>query len=114
MFEELTHTEEVDGFTVKWFRCEEDSSPRDSFDDSTEGMDQLLADIDAGRLEWFAVHISAYKADVELADDYLGGCCYRDFAEFLNDNGEGYATDMRANVIRDVKAKIAELTQLPR
>ena len=112
MFEELMHTEEVDGFTVKWFRCEEDATPGESFNYDDEQMAELYRDIDAGQLEWFAVRVSAYKAGVELADDYLGGCCYESFAAFLaeSENGcEGYATDMRANVIRDAKAKIAEL-----
>jgi hypothetical protein len=58
-------------------------------------------------LLWFCAKVTAHKAGVELADDYLGGCCYASVAEFVEPGC--YYDDMRASVIEQAKAKLAQL-----
>jgi hypothetical protein len=101
------HITQIDGFEVRTQVTPEYLHPRDLFDDTVNDIDQICRDIEAARLEWFIAKVSAHKAGVELAADYLGGCLYTDALQFVRDND--YYADMSATVIAEAKTKIQEL-----
>ena len=100
------HEENFEGFTIRFYPLNEDMHPRDSFDDSCCDIADICDKIDRGVYQWFCAKVTASKAGVELADDYLGGCLYETWRDFLND---GYCEDMRATVVALAKDKLAEL-----
>jgi hypothetical protein len=102
------HITQIDGFEVRTQVAPEYLHPRDLFDDTVNDIDQICRDIEAARLEWFIAKVSAHKAGVELAADFLGGCLYTDALQFVRDNG--YYADMTATVIAEAKDKIQQLT----
>ena len=94
----------VDGFTIVTSVAPEDSDPRDSFDIDA---DEIFRKIEAGIYVWFVAKVAAFKNGVELASDFLGGCCYESAQAFISE--DGYHPDMIAEAIRGAKAKLAEL-----
>ena len=107
MHYETIHTTEIDGFEIRTQVAPESIHPRDLFDDTCHDIDQICRDIDEYRLNWFVARVSAHKAGIELAADYLGGCLYTDALQFVRDND--YYADMSATVIAEAKTKIQEL-----
>ena len=89
-------------FTINTYAFPEDLNPRDCFDDCM--IDEIIADIEAGKLEWFYAKVSAEWQGLELYSDYLGGCCYSSFSDFAN--GEDYHSDMIENVISEANKKL--------
>ena len=109
LHEELVHIEEKDGFTIRFYACEEDSSPDGHFDSGDDEYDQEILDkIADGTYTWFIAKVTASKEGIELADEYLGGCCYDTPMQFVKDND--YYADMVNTVIAEAKNKIAKLT----
>ena len=100
---EKIHTDVVDGFDVTLYVTPEDENPADHFKDA-----EIVQDIREGRLDWFIAKVSASKHGVELADDYLGACCYESTNSFIKDP---YYIEMVQNVIIDAKAMIQKLTK---
>lgn len=105
---ELFHETNIDGFTVRFYAEPEDESPRSQFqlDDGSDD-EELIAKIEDGTYLWFCAKVTASKAGVELATDYLGCCCYDSLESFLTPNG--YASDMQNTVVDAARAKLAEL-----
>lgn len=62
-------------FMVRLHIEEEDMAP--DFDDA-----ETIADIEAGRVEWFQAHVAVYLDGSPVGDDYLGGCAYKSIEEF--------------------------------
>lgn len=100
----------VDGFDIVFSVAPEDMHPGDSFDPECFDIPQLCEDINRGRYSWFIARVQAFRAGVELAADYLGGCLYDSPAEFVK-AGDYYA-DMVDTVTREARAKIEELATL--
>ena len=100
----------VDGFDIVFSVAPEDMHPGDSFDPECFDISQLCEDIDRGRYSWFVARVQAFRAGVELAADYLGGCLYDSPADFVK-AGDYYA-DMVDTVKREARAKIEELAAL--
>ncbi len=98
------HTETVHGFEIVLSVCTDSSDPAESIDD--EGETARL--IRAGVYEWFIARVEARCEGVTLADDYLGGCCYRNFEEFRTEPG-GYYADMVRTVTDEARLRIARL-----
>jgi hypothetical protein len=73
-------------FDYRFDALVEDSHPRDHFDDPED-----VAAILNGEMEWFMVRGTISVAGIQLAEDYLGGCCYRTTSDFLDDD---YFEDM--------------------
>jgi hypothetical protein len=101
---ELLHNDEHKGFQIRVFVAPEcDISPEE----------QLCApeDVQAvydGLLEWFRVRVVAYKRDIPLGDDYLGGCCYHAARDFIQD---AYYTHMCDEAVREAESALAALAQ---
>lgn len=105
---QLVNTEEKEGFTIRFYTYDEDTTPEDSFDFPKEDMKKLLKDIENGDLVWFCAKVTASKANVELATDYLGGCCYKSVQEFMEEK-DGYYSNMVDTVIDEARKTIAKL-----
>lgn len=113
-YQELIDTREIDGFTIKTFAQAEDMAVRgnciasgdDKYDTRVEN--RIIKRLDNGDLSaWFCARVVAYKAGVELAEDYLGGCSYKSFKDFLK--AGDYHSDMIATVIDRAKETIAAI-----
>lgn len=102
------HTETREGFEIQFHAAPEDLHPRDHFDDSL--LDDVLEGIDSGRYEWFVARVTAHRAGVELAADYLGGCLYGSPSEFVA--AGDYWDQMCDTVTEEAKAKIKELAEV--
>jgi hypothetical protein len=106
---ELIHTEEFEGFTVNFYRLPEDDSPEGHFCTGDDERDaEIVARIESGEYDWFCARVTAERAGIVLASDFLGGCCYESASAFVTD--DGYYPDMRRAAVDDAKAKIAELS----
>jgi len=101
----LIHSEEREGFEINFYAGEEDCHPRDLF--MPEDVDQIVNDINEGNLVWFVAKVTASKKGIELANDYLGGCLYPSYMDFVEDNF--YYADMIDTVIKDARQTIKEL-----
>ena len=101
----LIHSETVDGLDIRFYATPSDIDPRGQFD--FDGADEVIQGIQDGRYEWFDAKIAAFKNGIELASDYLGGCCYETFATFVTDGG--YYDEMRQTVINEARQAIVAL-----
>jgi hypothetical protein len=97
------HTFTKDGFDIRFAVIPEMTHPNDHFDDDGETA-QAIAD---GDYEWFIACVTASKNGVELAEEYLGGCCYATFDAFMDENG--YFDDMVETAIDVAKQTIDDL-----
>jgi hypothetical protein len=97
------HTFTKDGFDIRYAVFPEHIHPNDQFDDDGE----TARAIDAGEYEWFVACVTASKNGIELHDEYLGGCCYRTFEDFMDESG--YFDDMVAEAISMAKQRIESL-----
>ena len=102
----LIDTRTVGPFEVNTYAMPEDLDPRDSFDECL--LDDVLDGIDSGRYEWFMAKVVAEWEGLELATDYLGGCCYESFEQFAN--GQDYHGDMIREVVSQAGARLKELS----
>lgn len=104
------HTETFEGFDIAFYAEPEYDNPADHFASGDDAWDlETIEAIERGKLTWFCAKVTASKAGIELASDYLGGCCYWKESDFIET--EGYYGDMRANVVamaRNVLAKLSE------
>lgn len=101
---ELIHTEERDGFYIRFYAMPEHTDPSGEFDDGGFTARQIAE----GNMEWFTACVTASKAGVELGADYLGCCAYESAADFLE---ELYYEDMAAAAINEAQEKLAELAK---
>lgn len=106
-WEQIDETEK-EGFTITIYAAPEDDSPDGHFASGDDAADkELLERIYNNDLAWFQVKCTASKNGIELATDYLGGCCYESYAEFIK--CDDYAADMRKTVIAEAKEVITKL-----
>lgn len=83
-------TRTVGPLTIETYILPELCSPCEQF--MNEDLNDILDGIESGKLQWFAAKVAAYWEDLELAADFLGGCCYTSHGEFLHPGG--YHDDM--------------------
>ena len=103
---ETIKTEDKQGFHIVFSVRPEDMHPRDSFDDSCHDIEDICRKIDSGAYVWFIARVEAYRHGVLLATDYLGGCLYDNYQDFLSDD---YYEDMVSNVIAEANQTIEKL-----
>ena len=97
------HTFTKDGFDIRFSVFPELDHPNNQFDDDGE----TSRAIDAGEYEWFVACVTASKNGIDLHDEYLGGCCYTSFDEFMAESG--YFDDMVDEAIDVAKRNIDAL-----
>jgi hypothetical protein len=98
------HTFTKDGFDIRFAVFPELTHPNDHFDDDGETARAIAA----GDYEWFVAMVTASKNGIELAEEYLGGCCYETFEAFMQPGD--YFDDMVASAIDQAKQNIDALT----
>lgn len=99
-------TEDTQGFHIVCSVAYEDTHPSDLFDDSCHDINDICQKIDDGFYQWFIVRVEAYKNGILLGSDYLGGCLYESYEDFLED---GYYGDMVDQAITEAKTNINKL-----
>lgn len=92
-----------DGLTIIVDRSWEDLSPRDCFDDSVTDINELCADIERGKYEWFMLRVRIMVDEYELTSEYLGGCLYENPRDVLTD---GTAEDLIATAMVTAKREV--------
>lgn len=104
-YDELA-TYERDGFTVIVDKTWEDLDPKQCFE--ADDLPELYEKIDNGTYDWFMLRVRVLVEGLELADHYLGGCCYEDAKEVLTD---GTAEDCIAAALTEAKKDVYRLKQ---
>ena len=103
MHYEPIHTETFEGFDITMSVASEDM----------DLSDQLNAEdceaIRSGRYAWFIARVTASKNGIILALDHLGGCCYANARDFIDETG--YYGDMRALVVEEAQGVIRRLAE---
>jgi hypothetical protein len=108
MHKELIHEETREGFTVRFYACEETDDPRGHFATGSDSDDEeTIRKIYDGELTWFCAEVTASKEGVELGADYLGACCYETTKDFVT--AGDYYEDMVNTAITEAKSTIAKL-----
>lgn len=101
------HEETRDGFNIILSVAPEDTHPKDSFDPECFDIEQLCEDINSGNYAWFVARVQAFRAGVELASDYLGGCLYDAPEDFVT--ARDYYEDMVRTVIEKARIEVPRL-----
>ena len=111
MTEDLLYSDiygNIEGFNIRFDAIVEYDGPEGHFCSGDDKADsEIIRKINAGEYVWFTAKVSAWKSGVKLASSYLGGCCYSDYDEFINE--KDYFGDMVEEVVAEAKAKIKGL-----
>jgi hypothetical protein len=107
-YDELA-TYEREGYTIIVDKSYEDMDPKDCFDDTCFDMKEMYNDIDSGNLDWFMLRVRVLVEGLELADEYLGACLYKDAREVLTD---GTAEDIIDQAIDRAKGQVYRLSRV--
>jgi hypothetical protein len=99
-------TQERDGFTIVIDKTYEDTDPWDSLCECFDSREELFADIDSGKYEWFMLRVRAMVNGHTLADEWLGGCLYENAEDVLTD---GIAEDLIEQAVTQAKSEVRRL-----
>lgn len=91
---------EREGFTIIVDQTYDDTSIRDSFDDSCYDISDMEQRVNSGELEWFILRARALLDGHVMGTGYLGGCLYHDAREVLTD---GVAEDVIEEALREAR-----------
>ena len=101
--------DEREGYTIIVDKSYEDMDPKDCFDEECFDMKEMYNDINSGRLDWFMLRVRVLVEGLELADEYLGGCLYKDAGEVLTD---GTAEDIIDQAMTRAKGQVYRLSRV--
>ena len=62
--------------------------------------DETMADIEAGRVEWFAVSVEVSKNWHVIGRDHLGGCAYSSVSEFFTAHRDADPMNRNCSLMR--------------
>ena len=102
-----TLVKQIDGFDIYFKALEDSDYDFDMMEDSD--AQETKDSIESGELILFTAKITAEKAGIELASDYLGGCIYESEEDFYIKYKDEYFADMVENVLAEAKPKVIEL-----
>jgi len=97
-----------DGYDIIVDKSWEDLDPKDLFDDSVSDIKQIYEDINSGSLDWFMLRVRVLVEGLELAEEFLGGCLYKDAREVLSD---GTAEDLIDTALDQAEARVYHLSR---
>ena len=100
---------EREGYTIIVDKSYEDMDPKDCFDDTCFDIKEMYEDINSGRLDWFMLRVRVLVEGLELADEYLGACLYKDAREVLSD---GTAEDLIDQAMDHAKGQVYRLSRV--
>jgi len=98
----------IDGIDLTFNALIEDLPLDAIFDSSVDDLQELADKINNCDLVYFCAQVVASKNGIELASDYLGGCCYESYEQFVN--SKDYIEDMKQTTLKEAKATILELS----
>lgn len=101
--------ETYDGFKVYFVAFPEHTDPAELFDHDEKEIKKLYRDLDNYDLVWFCAHVFVKKAGIELGTDYLGGCLYKDYDDFVKIEKDGYLADMMETALKEARPAAKEL-----
>jgi len=94
---------ERDGFTVIVDKTYEDIDPWDQLSECFDSKEQLYADIESGKYDWFMLRVRLMVDEYEIAVEWLGGCLYENAREVLTD---GTVDDLIATAMITAKREV--------
>jgi len=100
---------ERDGFAIIVDKTYEEIDPWDQLSECFDSKQELYADIDSGKYEWFMLRVRVLVEGHELASEYLGGCLYKDAKDVLTD---GTAEDLIHMAMTDAKSQVYRLSKV--
>ena len=100
---------ERDGFAIIVDKTYEDIDPWDQLSECFDSKQELYADIDSGKYDWFMLRVRVLVEGHELASEYLGGCLYKDAKDVLTD---GTAEDLILVAMTDAKSQVYRLSKV--
>lgn len=107
-------TREINGLKVVVDYTYEEIDPWDQLSECFESKEQLYADIDSGKYEWFMLRARAFFNDHEVGCDYLGGMLYENPRECLTDGSAAsvieqalYSAELELNKLREALSERA-------
>lgn len=100
--------EEYQGFTIRVYAEPEYMSLEEYLPEEDQtSIDEMYKNLDMGYLVFFTAEVSAWENGIKLSSDYLGGCLYDSYEDFIDP--KCYYGDMRDNVIEEAKKNIRDL-----
>lgn len=106
---ELIHSEQRGIFKIDLYATPEDIPLESLFE--LEDVPELQHELDSGESVHFVAKVTASVNGIELGEDYLGSCFYKDYSDFYNEK-DGYYTQMADEAIRDAREKIELIQQI--
>jgi len=97
-----------EGYDIIVDKSWEDLNPRDLFDDCVTDLDQLVEDINSGKLDWFFLRVRVLVEGLELAAEHVGGCLYENSKDVLTD---GLAEDLIDQALASAKKEVYRLSK---
>jgi hypothetical protein len=94
---------ERDGFTVIVDKTYEDIDPWDQLSECFDSKEQLYADIESGKYDWFMLRVRLMVDEYEITSEWLGGCLYENPREVLTD---GTVDDLIATAMITAKREV--------
>ena len=104
-YEQITSFERA-GFEIIVDRTYEEIDPWSQLSECFDSKEQLYADIDSGKYEWFMLRTRAMFQGHEMGSTYLGGCLYEDPRDVVTD---GTVEDQLIEVLREARAEALRL-----
>lgn len=106
-YDELA-TFERDGFLVFVDKTYEDIDPWSQLSECFDSKEQLYADIDSGKYEWFMLRTRVMLDGHEFGSHYLGGCLYENPADVLTD---GTVEDCLIEAMHEARQEVKRLKE---
>ena len=94
---------ERNGFTVIVDKTHEDIDPWDQLSECFDSKEQLYADIESGKYDWFMLRVRLMVDEYEITSEWLGGCLYENAREVLTD---GTVDDLIATAMITAKREV--------
>lgn len=102
-----THIENRGPFTIR-FDALPESDPLDmTFDSDLWPLSEMAEEIENGHSVYFCARVRVSAHGIDLGEDYLGCCLYRDYSEFVTD--DGYYPDMVETALTEARAALNTL-----
>jgi hypothetical protein len=99
---------ERDGYDIIVDKSYEDLDPWSQLSECFDSKEQLYADIDNGKYEWFMLRVRVLVEGLELGSHWRCGCLYEDARQVLTD---GTAEDCIDEALREAKREVYKLKQ---
>lgn len=94
------------GFTIIVDHTHEEIDPWEQLSECFDSKEQLYADIDSGKYEWFMLRTRAMFRGHEMGSTYLGGCLYERPEDVMTD---GTVEDQLIEVLKEAREEALQM-----